>query len=204
MDLVQQELYNMKNLVQIGTNMAYDDFARIVKGLGNDNINQLILVEPIESCNKNIKTCYDGFDYVLENKVINVDKTKTTETFYISKYNWLSSLKESHIEKHKTDEIPVKVSVNAITLNNLFKKHNLKNIDILFIDSEGMDDELVKSIDFNLYDIDTIYYEHLHIDNDSFIQFLNQNNYEVNLAGFSDGFTSVAVKKDNLKKYAGI
>ena len=41
MDLVQQELYNMKNLVQIGTNMAYDDFARIVKGLGNDNINQL-------------------------------------------------------------------------------------------------------------------------------------------------------------------
>ena len=48
----------MKNLVQIGTNMAYDDFARIVKGLGNENINQLILVEPIESCNTNIKTCY--------------------------------------------------------------------------------------------------------------------------------------------------
>jgi len=133
--------------------------------------------------------------------VINVDDSKTTETFYISKYNWLSSLNESHIEKHKTGEIPVKVSVNAMTLNNLFKKHNLKNIDILFIDSEGMDDKLVKSIDFDLYEIGTIYYEHSHIDNESFIGFLNQKNYDVNVSDFSDGLTSVAVKRtDNLKK----
>jgi hypothetical protein len=195
------KFYNMKNLVQIGTNVANDDFTKIVREFGNENINQLILVEPIESCNPNIHSCYEGFKYILENMVINVDDSKTTETFYISKYNWLSSLNESHIEKHKTGEIPVKVSVNAMTLNNLFKKHNLKNIDILFIDSEGMDDKLVKSIDFDLYEIGTIYYEHSHIDNESFIGFLNQKNYDVNVSDFSDGLTSVAVKRtDNLKK----
>jgi hypothetical protein len=190
----------MKNLVQIGVNRANDDFTTIVRGLGNENINKLILVEPLEMCNPHIQSCYKEFDYVLENIVINVDKTKITEDFFVSKYNWLSSLKESHIEKHNTNEIPVKVTVNSMTLNNLFEKHNLRKIDVLFIDSEGMDDELVKSIDFDLYDIDTIYYEHLHIDNESFIDFLKLKNYVVNVSNFSDGYTSVAEKRDNLLK----
>ena len=72
----------------------------------------------------------------------------------MSKYNWLSSLKKSHIEKHKTNEEPIEIEVDSITLNDLFDKHDINKIDVLFVDSEGMDDKLIMSIDFNKFDIE--------------------------------------------------
>ena len=68
------------------------------------NINQLILVEPIESCNKNIKTCYDGFDYVLENKVINYieDNYETIEKDMNTR-NSTSKRKELSIDNNSSN-----------------------------------------------------------------------------------------------------
>lgn len=185
------------NLVQIGVNVAHDDFTNIVNQLKNNNnvIDKIILVEPLKECNESIINCYSNYNYFLENIVINGDETKKNETFLVSQANWLSTLRKGHIEKYHDNETPQQRTIESMTLNELFKKHDLKKIDILFIDTEGWDDVLIKSINYDIYDIDTIYYEDFHIDNESLINFLNQKNYEVKKADFSDGYSSVAVKK---------
>jgi FkbM family methyltransferase len=182
------------NLVQIGTNQGHDDFTNLVKKLDKNEIKKLILVEPLESCNQQIKSCYSGYDFILENLVINVDPSIKKEKFFVSKYNWLSSLKKSHIEKHKTNEVPLEVEVDCMTLNELFDKHEITHLDILFIDSEGLDDELIMSIDFSRFYIEKIYYEDFHIDNQNLIKFLNENGYSVDKSDFRDNLTSIATK----------
>lgn len=182
------------NLIQIGTNRANDDFFNLVTKIDKDKINKLILVEPLESCNNQIESCYSNYNFILENLVINLDNSIKKEKFFVSKYNWLSSLKKSHIEKHKTNEVPIEIEVESITLNELFNKHNIENIDILFVDSEGMDDKLIMSIDFDRFDINQIYYEDVHIDNVMLTKFLTEKGYSVSKCNFSDNLTSVAIK----------
>lgn len=185
------------NLVQIGVNIAHDDFSKIVNQLNNNGevIDNLLLVEPLEECNESIKNCYSNYNYFLENIVINGDENKKTETFLVSQANWLSTLREGHIERYHHNETPQQRTIPSMTLNELFNKYNLKKIDILFIDTEGWDDVLIKSINYDMYDINTIYYEDFHINNESLMEFLNQKNYDVRKADFSDGYSSVAVKK---------
>jgi FkbM family methyltransferase len=183
------------NLLQIGTNIANDYFSFLVKSIGNEKIKNLILIEPQKSCNPQIHQCYIGYDFNLENIVINLDETIKKETFFISKYNWLSSLKKEHIENHKTNETPIKVEVDSITLNSLLDKYSITDLDILFIDSEGMDDKIIKSINFEKYNIKKIYYEHVHINNESLVDFLEKNGYVVTKPDYNDDLTSMAVKK---------
>jgi FkbM family methyltransferase len=184
------------NLVQIGTNTANDDFFfNVVSKIEKEKINNLILVEPLSSLNDSIASAYINYNYVLENCVINTDSLIKEEVFYISRYHWLSSLKKEHIDKHKTNEIPVEIRVKAMTVNELFDKHNLLDIDVLFIDCEGTDDLVIKSLDFVKYNVKKIYYEHVHIDNEPLVLFLQEKGYEVSKCNFSDGLTSMAIKK---------
>ena len=182
------------NLIQIGTNTANDDFLSIVNSIDKKTIQNLILVEPLSYLNDTINNFYSSFDYKLENLVITDDKNKTKERFFISpNCNWLSSLSKKHIDKHIETEV-IEQEIDCITLNNLFKKYNLKTIDILFIDAEGFDDKLIMSIDFESFDIKKIYYEDIHIDNQNLKTFLTNKGYQVNKAEFKDNLTSVAIK----------
>ena len=191
---VQQEYKNM-NLVQIGTNKSKDDFLSIVKSLNKKDIKNLILVEPLSYLNSIIENCYLGFDYKIENLVITDDESKTKVKFFISsRHDWLSSISKKHIEKHIGNVELKEKEIGCLTLNNLFKKHNLKKIDILFIDAEGFDDKLIMSIDFDYFDIEKIYYEDVHIDNDKLKQFLINKGYTVNKTNFKDNLTSLATK----------
>ena len=64
------------NFLQIGTNIANDDFSRIVKSYNKSDITNLVLVELIVSCNESINRCYDGYDFIIENVVINTNEDK--------------------------------------------------------------------------------------------------------------------------------
>jgi len=188
------------NLIQIGTNTGDDDFFKIVNNIEKSKIEKLILVEPLSFHNENIKNVYKDFNFDLENLVININESTKIETFFVSRLDYLSSLKKSHIEKHETNEIPIEMKIESVTLNNLFDKYGLSNIDVLFIDTEGMDDEIIMSIDFKKYKINKIYYEHAHINNDVLVKFLERHNYYVENAGFSDGLTSLAILNETENK----
>ena len=77
----------------------------------------------------------------------------------------VASVDINHITKHYPNTVDrvVKTSIESITINDLFEKHNLSKIDILFIDAEGIDDIIIRSIDFSKIEINQIYFENLHI-----------------------------------------
>jgi hypothetical protein len=158
----------------------------------------LVLVEPQEIFNSSIKNIYQDYNFNIENKIINLDESKKSEIFYTCIHKHLSSLKKENIENHGLGVPISEVVYESITLNELFEKYNVVDLDILFVDVEGMDDKIISSIDFNKVSIKQIYYEFSHIDDESFINFLNTRGYEVHKNIFYNGYTNLATKKCNL------
>lgn len=184
--------------IQIGSNQGHDDFATLVKENEPEHIDLLVLVEPQSTFNELLEKCYKGYSPKIENVAINLDEKISEETLFIHEYHWLASMKADHIAKHGF-EAEGRIKVPAMTINRLFEKHDIRTLDILFIDAEGLDDQIIMSIDFDKYKIESIYFEHLHIDSDNLTKFLEKKNYVVESAGFKDDLTSVARKKSLLQ-----
>ena len=52
------------------------------------------------------------------------------------------------------------MKLKTISLNNLFSKYSIKNVDYLSLDTEGSEYEILKSLDFKLYSPTVITVEH--------------------------------------------
>lgn len=188
------------NIVQIGASPSLingqytgeDDMAKMVKRMKPSDINNLILIEPQKYFNPFIANIYSGYDFILENIVIHFNNDIETVPFYVcSEHKYISSLNENHINKHrqKTTEV---IDIKCLTLNQLFEKYNMENIDILFIDAEGLDDEIIYSIDFDKYNINKLYYENLHVDNTKLRNFLKNKGYKITEKTLYKGQTTLA------------
>lgn len=178
-------------VVQIGANRGNDELTSIIQGV---DLNKLILIEPFEKFNQSLLECYNNIDNLfIENVAITDNKEKEFETFYLHEKMdqnvEQASMLKSHIEKvfnkpeyvvDKTyDEQVIELKIKCSTINDIFNKYNLQSIDILFIDAEGFDDKIIKSIDFEKFNVDKIYYENMHINNDELSLFLKNKNYNV-------------------------
>lgn len=181
-------------IVQIGANRGNDELTRIIREKVNTP-NFLLLVEPLEKFNKNLQECYrDVTNLNIENIAIVDDNTLETTTMFLHKSMdenmEQASLKKSHIDmvfdrpeyissglSHKEQIIELKVKCS--TFNSLMEKYGVNEIDILFIDAEGLDDIIIKSIDFKSITIREIYYENMHINNESLENFLLDRGYQI-------------------------
>lgn len=178
-------------VVQIGSNRGNDELTSIIKGI---SVNKLILVEPMSKFNESLLKVYKDVDNLfIENIAITDDIDKKFEIFYLHEKMdenvEQSSLLKSHINKvfnrpeytsdKSYDTQLIEMEVNCSTINKLFNKYELKNIDILFIDAEGFDDKIIKSIDFSNFNVDKIYYENMHIDVIDISVFLKGMGYEI-------------------------
>ncbi len=90
---------------------------------------------------------------------------------YDSKH--LSRIDRECLEKngHYTD-----IDIPCYELNSLLEKHEIFNIDLLSIDTEGSEFDILKSIDFNRFNIGVIVVENNYKDNNIF-EFLTENDY---------------------------
>jgi FkbM family methyltransferase len=184
-------------IVQIGAYEGNDDLTKIIKSVESSNIFKIILVEPQKEFNDKLKECYKDYDYIIENVVITPNENETKVKFYHcfeDKNKEISSISKEHLYKHNQMNF-IESELDSITVNNLLLKHKIDTLDILFIDAEGMDSEIIKSIDFNKFDIKKIYYENLHINNQELIIFLESKNYFINEGQLSNGWTNEAIKK---------
>lgn len=76
----------------------------------------------------------------------------------------------SSLEKYSSNDYhgdarkdSIKIDVETISLNDLLKKYNAPNkIDYLSVDTEGGEYEILKSFDWNQYDVSLITVEHNH------------------------------------------
>lgn len=206
-----------KVIVQIGSNRGNDSLTRLV--LKDDFI---LLVEPFDKFNDDLKRCYSFVKNLHIENLLIVDNDKDEEIIYshrdmdwfssngepLTFHNEQSSILKSHVLKHFPDESGlIEHKIKCITLNKLFEKYNLRDIDILFIDIEGLDDVVIRSIDFNKYNIHKIFYEELHINNEKLDFFLNNKGYNVRKKVLLNEMTTMAIKnkyKNNNKIYVQI
>jgi len=168
-------------LVQIGAN----------DGISYENINYFIkkyrikslLVEPIKSNFQKLIKNYDNLNYVnLENSAVSTENEiiylyKVDEK-YLVKYplhvQAIPSLDYKHLIKHGVKKNHIaKEKVNQITFLDLFKKYQITNFDLLYIDTEGYDCNLVNNFLENIKIRPIIIFEWIHAPNAILITCLN-------------------------------
>lgn len=170
-------------VVQLGTNRGNDHVNVLCKQLNPEFI---LLVEPHINHHDLIKENYKTLPQtILEPVAITIEDISKVTLYYLKSdvhedINYgsyeIASLKKEHLGTISENDL-AELEVSAITLNNLFEKYNLTYIDWLFIDVESLDFEIVKSIDFNKYNIQYIQIEVLHLDKDKLEEFMNTKGY---------------------------
>ena len=185
------------NIVQIGVCEANDDLTQLIN---NQQPNKLVLVEPFSVHNSRILDCYEWVNnFSLENVAIVTDDRKDKITFFYHENDGplyeVASLNMNHILKHgySIDGLKTLV-VDSMNINQLFDKYELKHIDILYIDAEGLDDQIIKSINIDSYSIDNIYFENLHLTQADIYQYLVDKGYDITMSTGGCGWTSLAKK----------
>jgi hypothetical protein len=110
----------------------------------------------------------------------------------------VASTNINHIIKHGYQTNGIKeLKVKCLRIDKLFEKFSLKKIDILFIDTEGIDDLIIKDIDFNSFEINEIYFENLHLTQHDIYNFLEGKGYTIVRNWGHMGWTSFAKKNNN-------
>jgi FkbM family methyltransferase len=190
----------MNTFVQIGANRGNDDLTLLLEGFkGQDN--KLILVEPMKLHNQALNDIYGWVKELhIENIVIDNIEKDEVEFFYHpndAPHYEIASLSKEHIYVRHTglpEEGIQSFMIKAMSINSLFRKYELTDIDILFIDAEGLDDAIISSIEFASFNIKKIYFENLHIKNPEIYAYLESKGYKTTRQVGYNGWSSLAEK----------
>lgn len=177
----------MAVVVQIGTNTGKDhvrDFCKTIKPMF------ILLVEPFDIHYDSIKKNYMGIANVAYECTAIMSVPMDTTTLYFADKDGpsghplhtfeVTSAIPDHLVKHGYSRSDLKsFSVKCKTMSQLFDTYSLKKIDYLFLDIEGIDFEIVTSIDFVSYDIRNIQIEFLHLDRDALVAFMTGHGYSI-------------------------
>lgn len=192
------------NIVQIGSNKGSDDLMHIVLE-NRSEISKLILVEPLSVHHEQLSRCYQGIPFTIEKIAIVANPNQKEISFYYHRNDGpgyeVASLSREHILKHAycnpnlTESGIVEEKVPCLTVAQLLDRHQISVVDLLFIDAEGFDDVLIKSIDLNNYNIKNIVYENLHINKNELESYLKDRGYSITPKWGANGWSTWAVKQ---------
>lgn len=200
------------NIFQLGVCQSNDDVYEYIRD-NKLNPDLLVLIEPMTVHNENIWEVYKGLDCIdldnvkLENVAITTQPTGDVSFYYhpndfgnpaTSASFEVASTDPMHLVKHgyKTNEL-VELKVTSTTIDRLFDKYNVTDIDLLAVDTEGMDDTILKSIDYNKFNIKTIIFENLHIRDQNIYSFLESCGYNIVDRNYGyNGWNVLAQKKE--------
>ena len=164
---------HLKSIIQIGANdgIRFDVLNNFIKKYSPF----VLFLEPIKSNFDDLKKNYSNQDnLIFENLAISVNnqinqlyKVKDDKLKYYDEHViGITSFNKDHLIKHgiKKNHI-IKVDVLSISLKDLIKKHSIKSLDLMMIDTEGYDGHIV--IDFlkNIEIRPIIIFEYIHINN---------------------------------------
>jgi FkbM family methyltransferase len=153
------------NIVQIGCHLGHD---HVYDFVSKNLCNKIILIDAnpyaLDICKKQyINISNTTFlNYAI---VPNYNESRSIK-FFIPKNDTTSahcSTSLSFIQKHDHKEW-LEIDVECITLNDLFKSFKLYDIDKLYIDAEGLDAQIILSLNLLDVNIKYIYFEHMHSD----------------------------------------
>ena len=81
-------------------------------------------------------------------------------------------------------EMIEQVEVGCVTFEFLMDQLGITEIDYLKIDAEGLDYDILSTIDFNKFNIKAIRAEHEHIESSLLVDLLEKNNYLVDILNY--------------------
>lgn len=153
------------NILQIGCNDGNDHVLQFVTE-NKDIIKELHLLDANKKCIDVCRSRYRDIPYVnFWHYAITTSEEPYVDLF-IPLYSDIaaqSSVLETHLPGHgcssfRTERVPSK------RINELFKDLNLKTIDRLYIDVEGIDIDIINDISFGDIDIKFLMFEYIHSD----------------------------------------
>ncbi len=172
--------------IQIGENdgISCDPIHEFVKKYNWNGV----LIEPEPKVNKLLRKNYiDRDNLIFENMAIadfkgeislsfsndpSLDSNKLFST--VTPHKGILS-RSNYINSIETIQVP------CDTLENICKKHELLDFDLLLIDVEGYENNLICSIDFNIVKPKIIHFEHAHItynEHQNIIDYLRRFDYK--------------------------
>ena len=151
-------------VIQIGANNGNDHVFDFLNS-NKENIEIAILVEPIPFILDSLRYKYRDIPKVfIESLAIGLDSD--LELYYEVGSNYeVSTFIRQHLVDHGCPQDKISsILVKSISFNSLCDKYNIRELDHLYIDTEGLDVFIIKSIDFSKIKIDKIYFESRHTD----------------------------------------
>ena len=160
-------------LIQIGSGSASLD-TYIEDGFSNFIVKKKIkkkiyIIEANSIHIDNLKKFYSKYKNIkIFNLAISSDKTflKKMVFFYClndaPNYQIFSNSK-SFVKKYFPNGVIKKKTVECLRISEFLEKNNIKNIDYLSIDIEGMDYDVLINLNLNKFKIKNISFEHLHL-----------------------------------------
>jgi len=159
--------------------------------------NKVLLIEPVNYNLQSLKSRFKNLENIIFEKSGISDERNQIKFYYVKESSvkklgkeWASgigSFKKKHLLDHQRKRFQItesdieEESVNILVFEDLLIKYNINEIDYLFIDTEGFDYRIIKSIDFNKVKINKIKFEYKHLD-DTF-------KYEIRLAELRKNFS---------------
>jgi FkbM family methyltransferase len=163
-----------------------------------------VMVEPVPHLFERLRRSYGALERVaLENAAIS-DREGRVALYHLppvddpeseglpSWYDLIGSLSRENIVGHR-DSIPdierllVRTDVRCMTFESLCRKHDLRELDVLVVDTEGHDWTILRGVDFDAHRPQLVIYEHLHLapsDRVACRTHLEQLGYEIREEGF--------------------
>lgn len=86
--------------------------------------------------------------------------------------------------------------IKTYTFDSFIRKNQIKDIDLLHIDTEGYDSIILNSIDFDIWDIPLIMFEHVHMNRDEYRKIL-RNLSDLNYRLSYWEYDTIAIKIKN-------
>ncbi|HPN36293.1 MAG TPA: FkbM family methyltransferase [bacterium] len=181
--------------IQIGSNDGVE--ADPINKYINQYNWQGLLVEPVTYLFERLKRNYSSKQHnlIFENSAISNNDGEAS--FYRLKvendpnlprwYHTIGSFNKEIILKHKKnisnfDDLLIEEKIKTISLDTLLLKHNIENVDLIEIDTEGYDFEIIKLINFNKLKIDIIIFEHIHLTTSDYkksIKLIKRNGFKL-------------------------
>jgi len=119
-------------------------FEKILKWRG-------ILIEPNEKLFKNLKNNRSSKNIFKNVALVSEDFKNKNEEIYLS---------ENNLESKLTNAVsPLSQKVATETLNNILKELNINKINFFSLDVEGYEEEVLKGLNLDIFDIDYILIE---------------------------------------------
>jgi len=149
--------------VQIGTNRADDFFYSICR---EKKFDMIYLIEPLTRFNDVVHKYYDSFKHKICNIAIKPKHITEALLYELNDEGTHNSLIKRKSHPEWIDKEPPHQIVPSITFDEFCIENGITEIELLCIDTEGLDCEILLSIDFDKVNIKEIIWEVWSFEND--------------------------------------